>query len=143
MKSKISAFSLLEMTLVLLLVAAFVVLGAKPAKQTYAGLQEKIFLKRFDSQWNHAIQTACNRNDHVKVIFEEGRVRFIYGGQRQDESYALSYPATISHQRGAMIKITPAGNVTPQIVTLNSALKKKGYTFRFQLGYGGKYVLEK
>ncbi|MFT8393640.1 MAG: type II secretion system protein [Liquorilactobacillus ghanensis] len=71
LKSKIDAFTLVEMLIVLALLGMILLITIKPAANMVQRYQEKIFWQNLQHAWNKELSTLAQRKENGKVLFND------------------------------------------------------------------------
>lgn len=137
LKSKIDAFTLVEMLIVLALLGMSLLITIKPAANMVQRYQEKIFWQNLQHAWNKELSTLAQRKENGKVLFNDQKIIFYENNQ---EKTIIDIPSTLELYRGYRLHINQTGQMNGGTIVFNSKDHQRQYYLVIQLGWGKYYV---
>lgn len=136
---KVRGFTLVEVTVTLLLSTCIFLLGIGLGTHTLASLQEKLFFNELRQTWFATIYQGEQQKQYTWIQFEPKQVKFSVG---QKTLKILVYPKSLTPTTEYQeLSVSGLGSLTPTTETFTSTLGKE-YRVHFQLGYGTQYRVE-
>ena len=136
---KVRGFTLVEVTVTLLLQLAYFLLGIGLGTHTLASLQEKLFFNELRQTWFATIYQGEQQKQYTWIQFEQKQVKFSVG---QKTLKILVYPKSLTPTTEYQeLSVSGLGSLSPTTETFTSTLGKE-YRVHFQLGYGTQYRVE-
>ncbi|MCT6844314.1 MAG: hypothetical protein M3Z88_05860 [Bombilactobacillus mellifer] len=137
--SRHRAFTLVETIIALNLICWLIIIPSIDLGQQWQIQQEKLFLLKFQSNWNWSLKRAFLEKSNCVVEFNSAQHIITFRDYRpQTPNVNLTLPKTLnaSLKRNNKLTIHADGSVEPTTIYFVSQLTKRRYTYTVQKHWG-------
>lgn len=138
MKIHRSAFTLLEMIIVLGIVALTMLIGWPSMQRTIQKNEERQFWQTFRQAWQAAQVRSKTSNESTHVFYLKSPSQVVFSWASGTEH--VNVPGTLSVRRFNDIEMKKTGYVSPQTEEFVSTLDNTDYQIRIRLAWGSYHV---
>ena len=134
------AFTLIETSLVLLIVSVTLLLGVFPVKKTMAKNQEKMFYQSFRNDVTYITSVAIKANRPSWITFKPSKTQqAIFTCGHIEKRLPLPKTVVLDENYTVDCYVSNKGSVPPITIRYHSLLTHHNYRLVFQLGFGAQY----